>query len=224
VAVRPPPRLRLVRFLAFGDSLTAGEVSFGPSARVYLPNDSYPAALQRRLVARYRQQAPIVINEGVGGEGAAEGARRLRTVVLRHRPEVLLLMEGTNDLPDRPDIGRGADTAIAALRAMIGEAKILGLRVALATIPPQRAGGIRHRDAVANLIPAFNDRVRALAAAENVALVEVYNAMKDDLSLIGIDDLHMTIQGYDVMAEAYFQAIRREFEETTPAALRRAPF
>ena len=74
VAVRPPPRLRFVRFLAFGDSLTAGEVSFGPGARVYLPNDSYPAALQRRLVARYRQQAPIVINEGIGGEGA--GRRR----------------------------------------------------------------------------------------------------------------------------------------------------
>ena len=133
-------------------------------------------------------------------------------------------MEGTNDLLDRPDIGRGADTAIEALRAMIGEAKVLGLRIAIATIPPQRAGGIRHRDAVANLIPTFNDRIRALAATENVALVEVYNAMKDDPSLIGIDDLHMTIQGYDVMAEAYFQAIKREFEETTTPALRRAPF
>ncbi len=74
------------------------------------------------------------------------------------------------------------------------------------------------------MIPTFNDRIRALAATENVALVEVYNAMKDDPSLIGIDDLHMTIQGYDVMAEAYFQAIKREFEETTTPALRRAPF
>jgi hypothetical protein len=48
--------------------------------------------------------------------------------------------------------------------------------------------------------------------------------MKDDPSLIGIDDLHMTIRGYDVMAEAYFQAIKREFEETTTPALRQDPF
>ena len=215
VAVRPPPRLRFLRFLSFGDSLTSGEVSFGPTLRVYLPNDSYPAALQRRLASRYGFQSPVVINEGLGGETAVEGFTRIRNVLQRHRPEVLLLMEGTNDLLDRPEIGRGADSAIDALRRMVQEAKSLGVQVGLATVPPQRPGG--RRDLVAKLIPSFNDRIRALAAAENIVLIDVYDAMKDDLSLIGVDDLHPTIRGYDVMAGAYFDVIKSRFEESSVA-------
>lgn len=221
VAVRPPPRLRFVRFLAFGDSLTAGEVSFGPMLRVFLPNDSYPAALRRRLASRYIFQFPEVINEGLGGETTSVGFPRLRAVVQRHRPDVLLLMEGTNDLLDRPDIGRGADTAIGNLSRMVQEAKSLGVQVCLATVPPQRAGG--RRDAVARLIPSFNDRIRALAAAENVVLIDVYDTMEDDLSLIGVDDLHPTIRGYDVMAGAFFEAIKNNFEESVGAQGQRTP-
>jgi lysophospholipase L1-like esterase len=224
VAVRAPPRLKFVRFLAFGDSLTEGVVSSGPMLRLFLLQDSYPFLLQRRLAARYLLQAPVVINEGIAGEAATEGSRRLRSRIQLHRPDVLLLMEGTNDLLDRPDIGRGADTAMVALKGMVSEAKLLGVRVAIATVPPQRAGGIRHRDAVASLIPSFNDRIRALAAVENVALIDVYNAMKDDLSLIGLDDLHPTIAGYDVMAGAYFEAIKREFEDTPAPTLGRKSF
>jgi lysophospholipase L1-like esterase len=68
------------------------------------------------------------------------------------------------------------------------------------------------------VIPTFNDRIRALAAAESVALVDVYDVMKDDLSLIGDDDLHPTIHGFEVMANTFFEAIKRNFEEKPPAA------
>lgn len=224
VAVKPPPRLQVTRFVAFGDSLTAGEVSFGPTLRIFLPNDSYPAVLQRRLSAYYRLQTPVVINAGVGGEAVhLGGIARFRQVVNRDRPDVLLLMEGTNDLLDHPETGRGADLAINALRIMVQEAKLLNVRVALATIPPQRAGGLRNRDAVARLIPSFNDRVKALAEAEAVLLIDVYAAMKDDLSLIGVDDLHPTVRGYDIMAGVFFEAIKATFEEPV-ATVRRGAF
>jgi lysophospholipase L1-like esterase len=226
VAVRPPPRLRFSRFLSFGDSLTSGEVGLDPMLRIFLPNESYPAVLDRRLKAYYRFQAPVVVNAGIGGELAADGGlRRFRSVLLQNRPEVVLLMEGTNDLLG---LERGADSAMVALKTMVVEAKSLSVAVGLATVPPQRGGG--RRDGVARLIPLFNDRIRVLAATENVILIDVYNAMKDDLSLIGQDDLHPTIKGYDVMATAYFEAIKRNFEEgsaTTSPGLRdvwRGPF
>jgi lysophospholipase L1-like esterase len=226
VAVRPPPHLKFTRFVSYGDSLTAGEVSFGPTLRVFLPNDSYPAVLKRRLAERYIFQTPEVINEGIGGETAVQGARRLGLTIQRDRPDVLLLMEGTNDLLDRPDIGRGADSALAALRQMVQEAKSRGVQVGLATVPPQRPGG--RRDAVAKLIPSFNDRIRTLASEEQVVLIDVFNAMKDDLSLIGVDDLHPTVRGYDVMAGVFLEAIKSSFEDAPapppPApALRRGP-
>jgi lysophospholipase L1-like esterase len=54
--------------------------------------------------------------------------------------------------------------------------------------------------------------VRALAATEGTDLVEVFDGMKDDLSYIGVDDLHPTVRGYDAMATIYFDAIKRIYE------------
>ncbi|HEY7502223.1 MAG TPA: GDSL-type esterase/lipase family protein [Vicinamibacterales bacterium] len=216
VRVQGPPRLIAARFLAFGDSLTAGVFSPAPSLLIVSPPGSYPFQLQDRLVARYRLQTPIVLNEGNPGELASgTGVQRFRSVLMANRPDIVLLMEGTNDLL----VGApGPDAAINALRAMVREAKGQNIRIALATIPPQRAGGLRNRDAVARIIPAFNGRIRELAAAETIPLIDVFAGMDGDNSLIGIDDLHMTMHGYDVMAGIYFDAIRTNFEVQPPAA------
>lgn len=212
VTVRPPPRLAYTRFLAFGDSLTAGTLAATPTLLIVASPFNYPDMLALRLRTQYPRQPSSVVNEGEPGETAGDrGVARFRSVLQQHRPEVVLLMEGTNDLLDR---SAGADRAIAALQAMVREAAGQNVRVALATIPPQRPGGLRGRDAVAASIPAFNDRVRALAAGEGVVLVDVHAAMRDDLSLLGVDDLHPTPQGYSVIAETFFIAIRRHFEVT----------
>jgi hypothetical protein len=63
--------------------------------------------------------------------------------------------------------------------------------------------------------------VRALAASHSAVLVDVYAGMKDDLSLIGIDDLHPTEHGYEVMAQIYFDAIKAAFEVKDPASAMR---
>jgi lysophospholipase L1-like esterase len=217
VTVAGPPRLTAIKFLAFGDSLTYGVISPAVSLLIVSVPDSYPFVLQGRLPSRYRQQTPVVLNDGNPGETASgTGVQRFRGSLLQHRPEVVLLMEGTNDLLSGQT---GANFAIDALRAMITEAKSQGVKVALATIPPQRPGG--RRDAVARSIPAFNDRVRALASAEGAVLVDVFDGMKDDLSYIGIDDLHPTPRGYDAMATIFFDAIQAAYEERPPTGLRR---
>jgi lysophospholipase L1-like esterase len=216
VVVTSPPRLVAAgKFLAFGDSLTAGVLSESATLLITSTPQSYPSQLQPRLIARYRLQTPVVINEGEPGELASTaGVQRFRGVLIGHRPDVVLLMEGTNDLL----LGQtGANNAIDALRAMVREAKSQNIRIALATIPPQRAGGARRRDAVVALIPGFNDRIRALAATEGIPLVDVFSGMQADSSLIGPDDLHMTTRGYDVMAGIYFDAIKANFE-VQPAA------
>jgi len=99
---------------------------------------------------------------------------------------------------------------------MMRDAESRNVRVCLATIPPQRAGGARSRDVVAGLIPGFNDEVRALATSHGAVLVDVYAGMKDNLSLIGADDLHPTARGYEVMASIYLDAIAKAFEARLP--------
>ena len=215
VAVKGPPRLRVANFLGFGDSITAGTKSDPVTLRLVPAAYAYTVLLQTQLRSRYTMQTPLVLNEGVGGEYTSGGLVRLRPLLLQFRPEVLLLMEGTNDLLDG---SRGADTAIVNLRQMIGIARSLNVQVALATVPPQRPNGLRNRGAVAAIIPAFNDRIRALAASEGVVLVDVYAGMKDNLNLIGIDDLHPTELGYSVIADVFYQAIVRAYEDPGTSA------
>jgi lysophospholipase L1-like esterase len=197
VRVLGPPRVAATTYLAFGDSLTAGTLF-----------DSYPGKLQSRLSSRYPTQSVVVFNDGIAGENAfPTGRSRLPVALNAHRSEALLLMEGANDLNGG---SQGGTLALDALTDMVRTARGRGMAVFLATLPPQRPGGAR--DAVARLIPAFNDSVRALASREGATLVDVNAAFAGDLSLIGPDGLHPTAQGFEVMAQTFFNAIQQQLE------------
>lgn len=212
VKVQGPPRLSVTQLLAFGDSLTAGVISLAPTWLVMAETDAYPFKLRNLLTLRYTQQMITVVNDGMNGEFAfPNGRNRLPGELTRYRPEVLLLMEGTNDLLGGTT---GAANALIALTAMVREARGRGVRVLLATIPPQRPGG--RRDAVSKMIPGFNDSIRAIAASEGATLVDVYTPLAADLSLIGVDDLHPTPQGYNVMAQTFFDVIKANLELIQP--------
>jgi lysophospholipase L1-like esterase len=217
VAVKGPNRLAYTRYLSFGDSITEGVGSEPVPGLRFLAAEPYPLGLQIRLALGYPMQTFTVINAGVAGEVAhAGGVARFRNVLLANNPEVVLIMEGTNDLLD----ASGPDAAIAALETMILEAQARSVRVLLATVPPQRPDGARNRALFASRVAPFNDQVRTLAAARGVVLVDVYNAMANDLSLIGVDDLHPTDRGFGVIADTFAAAIRSRFDLSNgPAAI-----
>jgi acyl-CoA thioesterase I len=195
VRVLGPPRLPVTRFLAFGDSITAG-----------MTFDTYPGRLQAKLGQRYQTQNISVFDDGLAGENAfPDGQRRLPAALDAFRPDVLLLMEGTNDLNGG---ATGISLALDALTTMVRTARGRGVIVFLATIPPQGPSRIFTR----GLVPGFNDAVRALAQREGATLVDIYAAMVGNPSLIGPDDLHPTAQGHEVMAQTFFDAIQRQLE------------
>ena len=97
------PRLSRTRFLAFGDSVTAGEItvpSLAPTGAgqnykfIIVPSASYPSQLLQMLRARYTDQTSQlqVVNSGVPGEWAQDGALRLPGVMSSVRPEAVLLL------------------------------------------------------------------------------------------------------------------------------------
>ena len=87
------------QFLAFGDSITAGEVPDSTDSstgrirlRILQPALAYPAQLQMMLAQRYPAQSLSisVVNDGVQGETAVDGAGRLDNDLAIHRPDVPL--------------------------------------------------------------------------------------------------------------------------------------
>jgi lysophospholipase L1-like esterase len=212
VSVVRPPQLQVTRFVAFGDSLTEGKMSLASSPMVLFTfPEAYPSKLQGMLTARYTDQTFTVVDEGLGGEKTAEGVLRLPGVLAANHPEVLLLQEGANDLI----AGLGAiPRIISSLETMIRMAQGQGIRVYLANQPPQRAGGLRAGGA-AYVVP-LNQQLVGLAQRDGVPLVDVYTALNAALDAnIGWDGLHPTAQGYEVMAQAFFDSIRTTLEPRT---------
>jgi lysophospholipase L1-like esterase len=215
------PRLSRTKFLAFGDSLTAGEVAqpnFTPSTDGWpnfslkvVPSAAYPAQLATLLKDRYRAQANAisVVNSGWPGELASEAFSRFEAVVGLLRPEVVMIMHGYNDIAvyGQQGITRGAQ----AIDTMAKEARFRNARVILMTLPPPRDGGKNSNDPV--LVSGFNAWIRSIAAGEGALLVDIHAGLSTDIQrYIGVDGLHPTEEGYQKIADMLFDAIKVNLE------------
>jgi lysophospholipase L1-like esterase len=217
VTVSRIPTLQRTSFLAFGDSVTAGEVSvptsigttldgFPSFKLIVVPGASYPTQLQALLRTRYitQQTAITIANSGLPGELATAGARRFPGVMSSVRPEVVLLLEGYNDLA----LGLSfASSAASAIETMAKEARNRGARVYIASLTPPRAGG--KNSLPAEWVTNLNGRLRSVAAGENAVFVDLYQALVGNVTAyIGSDGLHPTEVGYQKIAETFFNAIQ----------------
>lgn len=210
--VVPAPRLSQLRFLAFGDSLTYGVVHLTAanlSLDAGLPV-SYPFKLQALLAARYKDQQPVVFNGGLPGERASEARSRLRTLINEADADVVLLMEGANDLNQLGENGLGPTNT--AMKDLVRTIKGAGVIPMLLMQPPQRPG--LPKTSAAGFISDYNKDLRRLAEAEGVTVIDI--DLQFDVSLQGPDGLHPSEAGYGRIAEIVFAAIRARFEQ--PAA------
>jgi lysophospholipase L1-like esterase len=213
VMVTAPPRIGATRFVAFGDSISDGVLGFAPRA-VGDPGPpvGYAFKLKTLLADRYTAQTISMTDEGVPGERVNMGVARMPGVLTRDQPEVLLLLEGVNDL------NGGGDAAIptvkAGLTTMVRQARGRGLPVFLATLLPQRPPG--QRALAPASIPPANAEIRSIASAEGAILVDLFAAFDGQTgTLLGPDGLHPNDAGYSKMAEVFFEAIRDRLELRT---------
>lgn len=221
VTITPPiPKISKTFYLAFGDSMTAGEVTVPVSAATdaqgypafglqLVPTASYPRQLQQLLAARYTEQSMTVNNSGVSGESTSHGAARFPGVIANARPEVVLLLEGGNDLVALQDAGISG--AIANMESMAKEARFRNARLYIGTLPPPKPGG---KNSISpSTVQAYNSRLAIMARGEGATIVDLYSAMLSGVNTyIGSDGLHPNELGYQKMADTFFAAIRADLE------------
>jgi lysophospholipase L1-like esterase len=210
------------KFLAVGDSLTAGEN--GLPSIIDVPN-SYPAKLLGLLTSLYPNQDVVVVNRGFSGITAEDLEDRLPTIVNAERPDAVLLMVGYNNLTQ--PCAQGLFGTAACTRA-IDFTAVLGTRDAIRRIkespaavkyifastlvPPGPTGSKRiAREAILEV----NRRIRQHVAAERATLVDTYPLFQGrEAELVSPDGLHLNPAGYQVVAEAFFSAIRATVPQT----------
>lgn len=170
-AVLPPGS----RVLVIGDSITAGYVVGAAAA--------WPARLAERT-------GWDIVAAGVSGDRTAGGLERLPALLDAHRPELVIIELGGNDLL------RGVPPAeiVANLTEMINAARDRGARIALMAAPQPSGLGLLTSFAPAAL---FAD----VAKASKVPLIE--KALPSVLSepALKLDMLHPTAEGHRVLAQ-----------------------
>lgn len=225
VTVSRTPQLTATKFLAFGDSITAGEVSSPVTTGIFpqygrvpsflmrvIPQASYPSVLRELMAARYTAQASnlVMLNYGVPGEKARSSVTlaRFANAVANDRPDVVLLMHGYNDIHDNAVL---SDT-VNAVDAMAAEARNRRVpRIFILNLGPTRAGG--RTSITLATVQAFNERLQRAAAGENAVYVDIFSALVTNVNLyIGTDGLHPTEAGYRKIAETVMAAVQGNLE------------
>ena len=169
-----PPSLKPLSknatILAFGDSLTYGTGT--------TPTQSYPATLEALTGRR-------VINAGVPGEVSADGLKRLPGLLAEHKPDLLILIHGGNDMLRKRNLAAASNN----IRAMIEMSRAKSIPVVMLAVP----------NPTLILSPAkFYE-----ALAEDIQVPIDVDAISDILQYPGnkSDAVHPNAKGYRMLAE-----------------------
>ncbi len=184
-------------YVAFGDSITFGYQAV-PNPD---PTKSYPAQLQSLLAAR--GSADTVRNAGLSGESTAGGLTRIDSV-LAGGGDVLLLMEGTNDINAKTISN---ETIAYNLDQMAKKAEARGLTVVHAPVIPRLPSA--NHDANNAIAADLAARLRDLAWLTGRRLADPFEVFTTTPNVFtndyygGDDKLHPNPAGYLLLAQIF---------------------
>lgn len=187
-----------VRIVCIGDSIT-GVYYHSGSVR------AYPEMLQIALQKLHPKAHITVRNAGISGDTSKGGLARLEHDVLAHKPHLVTIMFGMNDLVRVP-----VADFVANMKQIIQRCRDAGTEVVLCTQnsivdSPQRP--------MAKLAE-YSQAIRDLAKAESLGLADCFEAYeavraKDPLewNLLLSDAIHPNMDGHKLFAETLAKTI-----------------
>ena len=219
VTVRVSRPLARTRFVAFGDSITQGQVLSLGFAMAIEPLESYPHKLEQILRSRYLAQEVRVFNSGYGGEEPADGVARLPGV-LERRASRGAVATGRNQRAER---AARVTSYANHLRTMVSLARQRNIDVIIATLLPVGPPHTDSRPTKRAAVIQLNQRIEAIAAEFGIGPpLDLYSAFQANPSLLDFDGLHPTRAGYTRMAEMFAEEIVRRYGEQSQTSLRAA--
>jgi lysophospholipase L1-like esterase/pimeloyl-ACP methyl ester carboxylesterase len=187
-----------VRIVCIGDSITGVYYHSGGMR-------AYPEMLQIALQKLHPKAKVTVRNAGISGDTSKGGLARLERDVLAHKPHLVTIMFGMNDLVRVP-----VADFVANLRQIIQRCRDAGAEVLLCTQnnivnSPQRP--------VAKLAE-YSQAIRDLAKAESLGLADCFAAFEaaraeDEVAwnFLLSDAIHPNMDGHRLFAESIAQTI-----------------
>ncbi len=196
----PIGRNNLFRYLVSGDSISQGVGSDNEAG--------FRPRLQSRLSGHYHVSASMFYRGGGGGT-SDDGAVRIARDLGLLEPAYTLIGWGTNDWN-----GCGPPATcrtVSNLRSLIRDVKLAESLPCVATILPPNVG----YDSLAppsrgQWVVEMNALIKAMAQEEGALVVDLHAAfMRAGPSGLFVDHVHPNSRGYEVIADAWFDALTR---------------
>ena len=200
-------RTPLIAFL--GDSVTQGcfecYMRDGQIDTVFQSGDSYPEKVKRILSMLYPRSSVSIINFGVSGSTAVEGAKRLERDVLSCSPDLLIVCFGLNDSNEEYE---GIEKYKIALKEIFSKAKKAGIETIFMTPNMFNTyvsyslkeemlialGKIFEKRQNEGLLDLYMDAAREACKEEDVAICDCYAIWKDMYNK-GVDTTELLANG-----------------------------
>jgi lysophospholipase L1-like esterase len=183
-----------VKIVAFGDSLTQG----------WMVRKGYVDFVKEMLDVRYPKAKISMINKGIPGDTAEGGMDRLHVDVLEEDPDLVFIQFGLNDAYCGITSEKFKHTISSIVRRISLDTHseiLLITSVPILSIP--------NEDRLAH---EFYNRLMEVAANENIAIALVHEYWKKKVAegldfrpLYQFDNVHPTMEGYRLMAEAVME-------------------
>jgi lysophospholipase L1-like esterase len=158
------------------------------------------------------------VNRGIGGQTTPQMLIRFRPDVIALKPQVVVILAGTNDLAGNtgPMTLQATEDNLASMTEL---ARMNGIRVVVASVLPvsdygkNREGKLVNRTAQRppEQIKALNEWIKKYAAQNDLTYLDYFSAMVDEKGFLkeelSGDGLHPNEKGYSVMQPLAEQAI-----------------
>jgi acyl-CoA thioesterase-1 len=195
---KKPTTNKTIQVVAFGDSLTVGYQS--PTSKnpegLFTP---YADFLKKRLGGKIE-----ILVKGVSGELTGEMVMRLQRDVIAHHPDFAIILGGTNDL------GWGAppQDIMSNLAILYERSKAAGIQPIPVTVP-----SILGFDQLIPPRKLLNQTIEEYARRHQLLWVDLFTATSDPgtgelLEQYSNDGLHLTTEGYQLLAELLEEVFR----------------
>lgn len=189
--------------LALGDSITFGVLDTNVESCDQSNRDA--GGFCPPLAARLDK---TVVNAGRCGDDSFGGVDRISGLLRRFRPSVILLDFSPNDLMF------GSDTTINNLRIMIDAARANRTVPIIGTLVPATSIHSGWNPFIVDV----NNKIRALCVEQGLECADHHTAFVNDPGFMASPDallaeggLHPNHAGYLLMAETWYQSVRRVY-------------
>ena len=158
------------------------------------------------------------INRGIGGQTTSQMLLRFRPDVIDLKPEVVVILAGTNDLAGNTGY-TSEETIIGNIKSMAELAHTNGIKVVISSILPAIEYLWRPGLEPAPKIISINTALKTYTQENNFIYLDYFSAMADDKGGLKVPDyttandlVHPNLAGYLVMEKLAEKAIKKAFQ------------